>query len=262
MFKLTLDDSEWSIFQNIINYSGSIYAKSKKEKELFASIVNADWSDNTRSRPDFISDEIMLEMFEIDDIVTTKKGKNNPQRKADARAKRTIEDLMSQFPEGTFNENVKIFANGDTRYDHKDDSFTPDDSVSHHNYKAYVNNYIRICEKHLDSVSAYRKNYPNKKLGFLILDDSTYYIPKGKAVLSNAELFYNLPIFDKNFMSLLVKSDVDFVIWIFNNKYVYTPDNRHGQNSIIPSVVLINKENFYNNKTKKFVVSNMESLEE
>nr|WP_216691539.1 hypothetical protein [Enterococcus innesii] len=75
MFKLFNDESEWEIFQNVINSSGILYAKSKSDKELLTKIRSMSWEDNTNNRPDFISDEIMIEMFEIDDIVTTKKGK-------------------------------------------------------------------------------------------------------------------------------------------------------------------------------------------
>ena len=80
----------------------------------------------------------MIELFEVDDIVSTKKGKNNPKRKADARALRTITDYMKQFPKGTFHEDVKIIAHGDTRYEPVSNSYTPDSSISHHNYRAYL----------------------------------------------------------------------------------------------------------------------------
>lgn len=97
-----------------------------------------------------------------------------------------MERLIQQFPEGTFADDLKIIAHGDTRYNPKSDNFIPDDSVSHHNYRAYLSNFQRICQKHLNSVEAYRKNYPNKKLGFLIVDDSTFYITRNnfKLILS------------------------------------------------------------------------------
>lgn len=260
MYKL-FADTEWELFQNIISSIDNTYCKSRKEKELFSQVMEADWRDNTSSRPDFVSDELMIEMFEIDDIVTKKKGKSNPQRKADARAKRTVE----QFKDEIFGENHRdeftIIANGDTRYNPEDDSYTPDNTIDHHNYKAYIQNFQRICEKHLDSVNAYRENYPNKKLGFVIFDESTFYVPNGKMSLQGRELPYFLPMFDKNFMKLLVKSDVDFVIWTFNNKYVYTQDGRHGQNIKLPEKILITRNNFYTKNTRCFVPSEMQSLE-
>lgn len=75
MFKFFNDDSEWEIFQNVITIDTVSFAKSKKEKTLLKEIKSIEWSDNTGVRPDFISDEIMIEMFEIDDIVCTKKEK-------------------------------------------------------------------------------------------------------------------------------------------------------------------------------------------
>lgn len=264
VIKTHASETEWDIFQNVIHDRElSIFAKSKKERLLFEKLRTSEWTDNTSTRPDFISDELMIEMFEIDDIVTTKKGKNNPQRKADARALREVEKWMGKFPEGTFRNDIQIFAHGDTRYNPEPDSFTPDNSVSHHNYQAYLNNFTRICQKHLDSVNAYRKNYPNKQLGFLIVDDSTYYIPKKRTNgISRPEAFYNLSCFDKNFMSLFIKSEIEFVIWTFNNKGIYTQENPYGENHILPDVVLFTKDNYYSKHTKYFDITSMISLEE
>lgn len=262
MYKL-FTDTEWELFQNIISSSDTTHCKSREEKELFNQVMEANWKDNTSSRPDFISDELMIEMFEIDDIVTTKKGKSNPQRKADARAKRTLEDWMEQFPEGTFHEDFRTIAHGDTRYNPEEDTFTPDNTIDHHNYGAYVRNFQRICKKHLNSISAYRENYPHKKLGFLIFDESTFYVPHRELSkpMKNLELLYLLPMFDKNFMKLLIKSDVDFVLWAFNNKYVYTKDDPHAQVIKLPDKVLISRDNFYTKNTKQFIPYDMESLE-
>lgn len=204
-------------------------------------------------------------MFEVDDIVTKKKGRENPQRKADARALREVEKIIQQFPEGTFANNLKIIAHGDMRYNPDKDSFSPDDSISHHNYKAYLNNFQRVCQKHLNNVEAYRKNYPNKKLGFLIIDDSTFYTTQNQFRahrITSKEAFLNYPFFDKNFMKLFVTSKVDFLIWAFNNKYFYTTENPHGEKSLFPSVVLIGKDNYYSKYSKYFEVDSMVSLEE
>lgn len=56
---------------------------------------------------------------------------------------------------------------------------------------------------------AYRKNYPDRKLVFLIIDDATGYVPKESNLV--IDVFYSLPFFDKNFMHLFIKSEVDFV---------------------------------------------------
>lgn len=253
MFKLFNDESEWEIFQNVINSSGILYAKSKSDKELLTKIRSMSWEDNTNNRPDFISDEIMIEMFEIDDIVTTKKGKKNPQREADARALRTVKNLNLDLT-----ENAKILAIGDTRFDPKTESYIPDKTEDHHNYQAYIDNFKRICGKHLDGVSAYKINYPDRKLGFLIIDDATMYIPKESKLMR--DVFYSLPTFDKNFMSLFIKSEVDFVLWAFNNKYVYVNGDR-GQNSCLPDLVLVSRENYYTKKTRNYASNKMVSLE-
>lgn len=265
LYKIFSNDSEWDIFNNVLSTNNNLlYAKSKDEQKLFQQLKSSEWIDNTSTRPDFISEQFMIELFEVDDIVSTRKGKNNPQRKADARALRTIEEWMGKFPEGTFNENVKIIAHGDTRYNPKEDTFIPDDSVSHHNYNAYINNFSRITQKHLDSITAYRENFPDRKLGFMILDDSTFYLPEKYSTnaISDKQIFFQMPFFDKHFMKLFIKSDVDFLIWAFDNKYVYSDKNKHGLTLAVPKLAIISKENFYNKYSRYFLVDNMISLEE
>ncbi|WP_367006602.1 hypothetical protein ABZ559_12145 [Streptococcus sp. ZY19097] len=265
MFKFFSNESEWDIFKSVIYSCEAIYTKSKKEQKLADKICNSIWNDNTDTRPDFITNDMMIEMFEVDDIVAKKKGRENPQRKADARALREVERLIQQFPEGTFADDLKIIAHGDTRYNPKSDNFIPDDSVSHHNYRAYLSNFQRICQKHLNSVEAYRKNYPNKKLGFLIVDDSTFYITRKQFQtnpISTKEAFLDYPFFDKNFMNLFITSKVDFVMWAFNNKYFYTSEFPHGEASPFPTIALISKDNYYTRYSKYFDVNSMVSLEE
>lgn len=263
VFKFFNDETEWDLFKNVIYSKTSIWAKSKEERALFQEINETEWIDNTDTRPDFISDNLMIEMFEIDDIVTTKKGRDNPQRKADARALRDVKKWLSEVAEDAFNDDVLIVAHGDTRYNPTTDSFTPDDSVSHHSYQAYVNNFIRICQKHLDSIDAYKKNFPNKRLGFFILDDSTYYVKKKEIdTRSLCTPVRNLPFFDKNFMKLLIKSEVEFVLWAFNNKYVYTDEHPHGEKGVLPEIVLLTKDNYYTKYSRYFDISSMVSLEE
>lgn len=267
MFKIFNTESEWEIFQNVIHpnplFKTKLYTHSKKEKDFFNTIINADWKDNTAIRPDFISNNIMIEMFEIDDIVSKKQGSNNPQRKADARALRTIKNIIDQIPEESISKNMNIIAHGDTRYSPELDKFTPTDSYSHHNYQAYLNNFNRICHKHMDKVEAYRKNYPLKKLGFLIIDDATFYIPTRKNnAISPQDAFYFYPIFDKNFMHIFIKSDVDFILWAFNNKSFYTLHDPYGQKTPFPNLFLITKSNYYTKHSRKFDISTMESMEE
>lgn len=259
IFKMFSETSEWDLFQNIIHEKSKIRASHKSEKILFEEIKKAEWTDNTATRPDFISDNVMIELFEIDDIVTTKKGKNNPQRKADARALRDVQNFIEKVGRENFNPDLKIVARGDTRYNPETDSYEDEETEIHHNYQAYIDNFQRVCRKHIDSIPAYRTNFPDKKLGFMIYDNSTYYTSRQE--MKPREALLNLPFFDKNFMSALVKSDVDFIIWVFDNKYLYTRNDRHGQNSFLPKLVIIEKDYFYSKFTKKFDVNAMFSLE-
>ncbi|GFH40272.1 hypothetical protein Hs20B_06700 [Lactococcus insecticola] len=260
MFKVFNDESEWEIFNNFINGNRLTFAKSRAEKSLIEKITSASWQNNTESRPDFISEDLMIEMFEVDDIVTIKKGKKNPQREANARAYREVEKFISEV--GVFNEDIRIVATGDTRYDPETEQVIPEKTEEHHNYQAYINNFKRICQKHLDSLESYRENYPHKKLGFLIIDDATMYLPSKKTPRTTLkDAVYSLPYYDKNFMSLFVQSDVDFVIWAFNNKYLYI-NGDHGQNSYLPDIAVISKDNYYTKHSKYIDSKKMCSLEE
>lgn len=260
IFKMFNETSEWDLFQNIIHIKSRILAGHKSEEMLFKEIKEAEWTDNTATRPDFISDNMMIELFEIDDIVTTKKGKNNPQRKADARALRDIQNFIEQIGRENLNPDLKIIASGDTRFNPETDSYEDEETENHHNYQAYIDNFQRVCSKHIDSIPAYRSNFPDKKIGFMIYDNSTYYT--SRQVMNPREALLNLPFFDENFMKLFIQSDVDFVIWAFDNKYLYTQDDPHGLKSFLPDVVVISKDNFYNIHSKKIDISSMISLEE
>lgn len=257
MFKQFNDEDEWTIFNNVINTE--CCCKSRKERDLFARITNIEWHDNTRiSRPDFIADDLMIEMFEIDDNVVKKNGRQNPQRKADARAERTVENFIKKI--GLDREQMKIIAHGDTRYNPETDEIEPQESYLHHNYQAYVDNFTRICNKHINSIEDYRHNFPSKELGFLIVDDSTSYVDKATTTLKEA--FHLFPFFDKNFMKLFIKADVDFIIWAFNNKYLYTKEGPHVQDHKLPDLFLISKDNYYSKYSRKFPIEKMQSLEE
>ncbi|HEY0221646.1 MAG TPA: hypothetical protein VGC17_02465 [Lactovum miscens] len=258
MFKIFNNESEWDIFQNFIKVDRLSYVKSKKELELLKKVKSASWTDNTENRPDFLSDDIMIEMFEIDDIVTTKKGRNHPQREADARALRNVQNKFKWAKDVP-----KIIVHGDPRNNPGKKGIPSEKSKIDHNYEAYVNNFTRICEKHLNSLKSYKNNYPDKKLGFLIIDGSSMYLPKYKLpYVSMKDAFFCLPFYDKNLMKLIVKSNVDFIIWAFDNKYIHTEDDLRGQNSVLPDVVLITKDNYYKKKySKYFDVNTMISLE-
>lgn len=73
MFKFFSNESEWDIFKSVIYSCEAIYTKSKKEQKLADKICNSIWNDNTDTRPDFITNDMMIEMFEVDDIVAKKK---------------------------------------------------------------------------------------------------------------------------------------------------------------------------------------------
>ena len=62
-------------------------------------------------------------------------------------------------------------------------------------------------------------------------------------------------------MKLLIKSDIDFVLCAFNNKYIYTKDDPHGQDIQLPDKESITRSNFYTKNTRYFIPSEMRSVE-
>lgn len=253
-FKAGNNSSEWDIFQRVLSNDIQWYTRSKYEKILHSKIASAQWFDNTESRPDFVSDDLLIEMFEVDDIVTTRKGKGNPQRQADARAERDVRKFIKEA--GCFNEDMEIIALGDPRFQPDTGKYVLDNTNDHHNYQAYVNNFHRICTKHLNNIAEYRALHPGKKLGFLIIDDATTYASE----LSYQDAFNCLPFHDKNFMKLFIKSDIDFVLWAFSNKYIYS-DSQLSPHDLLPDVALISNDNFYCKRTRQFNPDSMISFE-
>ena len=80
----------------------------------------------------------------------------------------------------------------------------------------------------------YLANFPDcKKVGILIYDDAYLYLQQvGKNLYT-----IHFPYYDYKFLQILKNSGMDFVVWYFDNKYLYT------KNGIIrkqvPEIVVI-----------------------
>lgn len=236
--------------KKLINIFSSIRAR-KFYKSLHNRKIFENWIDNSGKNqipPDFYSDKYkyMLEVMQVDDYEL---GSNSPN----ALESKMYKEMINQIGINRFN-------------DLKDNCtflFVPNlNNSSKHGYDIYLNNFKRVVENHNNKVKDYKLNHPGYKLGFLIFDESTGYIvphqdtndlKHGDGVLCSAHYFW----LDKRFLDILIKCDVDYIIWI-------TPFKNIEQNrEIFPygSIIDVKKLKIYENKFLKYNTKKVCSIE-
>lgn len=255
--KLSYNESEFHIFQAILDNDLKHWVtNSKTEYTLLNDILNASWDDNTDNRPDFLSGNIMIEMFEVDDYHVERDGRRNFRRVGLNKSVKDINkfiDIVGE-PFEKFRNGTNVIVNQNTDRDGNNYVYS---------YSDYVTNFNRIAGKHLENVSDYKLKYGNKKLGFLILDDSCFYVDKTDFLMIDSSIFNidqmnkierYMPYYDKNIMKPFLNSGVDFILWCFSDRFLMT-----NIDSVDCNVgVLISDERFYNKKhSKKFNIDDM-----
>lgn len=166
-----------------------------------------------RERPDFVNAEsrFLLEAMRVDDH--PRPGKRDKTRAKESEVFRELQEsgFLDSFPHARVVANVS--------------SGLPTDKD--HNYRAYVDHFTRTVMKHAGNNTHYRSEQPEFNLGYLIYDESTAYfesVSSGSALgLSN----FGKPHFwfdDEAFISVIVKSEVDFLVWMTPNKYMNIQD--------------------------------------
>lgn len=217
-------DSEKSIikhFQSVNPKSVCFFNENEESIKVFESIHNQkNWKQWVESAgksnppPDFFSDtyRYMMDVMRVDDhSYKNKKGKVvNPTNSH-------IRDIEKEIIQSGIAEhcpNAELIINACT------DLPTDKD----HNYKYYHKNFVRVIENHKKSINLYKKNHPNYKVIFFIMDESSAYfladniddITKDRQV---SEMVLGRPHFhfwDKNFIKTFKNSNIDYLIW-------YTP---------------------------------------
>lgn len=101
-------------------------------------------------------------------------------------------------------------------------------------YKKYFNGFERIYQEHAQKKEMYLANFPDcEKVGILIYDDAHLYLQK-----VNKNLYArHFPYYDYKFLKILKNSGMDFVVWYFDNKYLY-PQSGIGRKQG-PEIVII-----------------------
>lgn len=213
-------DSEKSIiedFQSVEEETICLLNENEEVIQMLESIHNQDkwklWTESAGKSdppPDFYSDayKYMMEVMRVDDHShKNKKGKIvNPANSHIREIEREIlqSGLMESFP------NAKLMINAST------DLPTDED----HNYEYYYKNFVRVLEHHKERIGLYRRNHPNYKMIFFVMDESSAYIQakrvNNKHERKVGEIELGQPHFyfaDKRFIKAFEDSDIDYLIW-------------------------------------------------
>lgn len=192
--------------------------------------------------PDFYCDDfqLMMDVMRVDDHGFKKKGKTiNPTLTREHQLEKELKEsgILDQSP------NAKIFINAVTDLSTRED----------HNYNYYLANFKRTVENHKSKITRYRQNHPEHRIIFFVFDESSMYceVEEANKAIKKGEMFIGYPhfwFFDKEFLSVFEKSDIDYLIW-------YTP-YKHFEAIIpplqIPSVCVYDcKKTLDNQKTYK-----------
>lgn len=257
---------ELNLFMNVINTEELHIQYRANDQLLVKSIFDNNvgritdrWKNNTKNVPDFVTvdGKIMIEMYEVDDIVTKKKGKDNPARKLDAKINR---DIIDHFGSQYWTNCDSVFISGGNTRNHNYTSKSKYGSIvqQDQSYSAYIDNISRITNKHLQSIPHYKNNYPDASLGFLLLDDSSIYVSISDDPYDKDLILSYYPFYDKNIMDMFIGSDVDFIVWAFNGKYYSHKDDAYDPDRyVFPLIWVISKDQFINENTKRFDKSKM-----
>ena len=231
--KYNLYDKEFEVFNMIVDLPiDEIHYKENDELELFNSMKNvAYWKDNSKDRPDIISDKykIMIECMQINDY--SKNGKINKYAK-DINEKITEIDKAMNLKQ-TFPNLKSIFVNSEV----------PEEYCSIDNCYKMIH---KVIGKHINNIQRYREKYKNYKLAFLIIDltETNYVMIVQEDIAPGLKIAMYNPVIDEKVMSIFLDKDIDYVLW-------YRPFQQLNINSKLEIINNKKLSNFANEYYKK-----------
>ena len=190
------------------------------------------WTDNTKSQfpPDFINEEdsLIMEVMRIDNHSVD--GKINPNLAKQREMIKEIEKIRDVFPGAE-----RIITNAVTDLPTNED----------HNYVNYYTSFQRTIRKHLSKLKKYKNNYPNKKVIFLVADETSgiYF----EAITKTDFISYGRPhlVFqDKRFVSEFINSELDYLLFYSPYNYFETIEE-HLQ---LPQLIVFDVKHMKDNK--------------
>lgn len=190
----------------------------------------SNWIDNSKSSlpPDLINEEdsLMMEVMRVDDH--SPDGKNNPSLARQREMGKEAQEFLEQMP-----KDVRFIANAVT------DLPTDKD----HNYKFYYSSFQRTLRKHLSKLEQYKKNHPNKKVIFLVFDETSgVYCERVSRSGNRFKARLHFPFCDNRFLNEFIDSELDYLMW-------YIPYNHYetiGKHLILPRLILFDIKNARN----------------
>lgn len=293
------DSDEMSILDYMITSTANnhfndspILAETQDELDVWSIVSSRDnldkWIDSSRDTsfpPDLYSDNIgyMIEVFRVDDIAfENKQGKSvNTEKRAEGILRKQMspflnngqkliitkgsgkplsKEQLGNFAKIAKKSDIVLFEDGGNNIPSKD----------HHNYQRYVSNFNRVVKKHIDSIPMYRKNHPNLKLVFLIMDESTHYydaknevrgIKEGEEFELNSQDIH-FPFLDRDMMTLFLEADIDYIVWYMPYKFFFPISCEI--NNIFPKVAVIDPRQYEDRikQLRDYSKNNMQSNEE
>lgn len=227
-------DNEKSIikhFQSEDLESVCLLTENEESMKVFESIYNQEnwkqWIESVGTSdppPDFFSDTYMymMDVMRVDDhSYKNKKGKvvNPTNIRIRELEKEVIRSgILDNCP------NAELIIN----------AYTDLPTDADHNYKYYTKNFTRVVESHKKSINLYKKNHPNYKVIFFIMDESSAYfkadsienIEKERRIGGTTLGRPHFHFWDKNFICAFENSEIDYLIWYTPFKLINTLEGK------------------------------------
>jgi hypothetical protein len=214
-------DDIWKIFQ------------ATNDEELCKTWKNS--SSKSDLPPDFYNDdlELMMEVMRFDDQATNS-GKTHSTK---AKENKMLKQLRKLGVKDDFPNLKQILLLGDSGLPTEED----------HNFDRYRKNFDRVISKHAKKVDQYRKNHPECKLIFFVLDESSgnylqihnldkSNIDQGTSLLAKPHCFWA----DSVMVKTIKKCNADYLIWFKPFSYI---ESANGSNIDLPKIVIYKLNN-------------------
>ncbi len=214
------------------------------------------WIDNSSKKslpPDFYNEKLklMMDVMRVDDhsFINEKGQVINPTNQRESQIFKEMLKINPSLKQAA--DEGHIFINPYTGLDTDED----------HNYGFYVNTFNRVVKNHIDKISDYKKNHPDYKVIFFILDESSPYaiILDGSNPKNPGDGFFGQPHFwwyDKNMMDCTKDSGIDYIVWMTPYKHFENKEKLE-----LPKAIIINLKKFNYKKLYPYDPSEMYSLE-
>lgn len=230
---LDKEDRIIDLFQDSAFQDAIFVGASRDALSVYGAVHNrTKWRNWTNSSgksdppPDYFSKTygLMMDVMRTDDHTRLNKyGKAvNPTNQKEAQIQKELAEngFLDMFPHVD-----GVLVNAVTDLPSRED----------HNYQFYYSAFQRVIQKHIASIPLYKKNHPDCKVVFFIMDESSGYVQATDKRLArrgtkHGESFLFEPynqFLDRRFVASFMNADIDYLIW-------YAPYKRFDSNLPTP----------------------------